>query len=431
MGAVIKRRKPCFSNAFFLAASRRSLSGVRGLLLLTVFFLSYAAADISWAETDEPTIRPEVISSNQESSVTVSFSEIDSLLDEIVEISRLVSGATTRERRRIEAKLSSNTVTIAKVMPVIGEKEKVLPPQIVPREIQLLGDVQTGFAGARMVASYGPKGSTLDLKRTLIDPAESLLVKAGVGYFRITREGGLVVAGVDDARIYLFDSDLRLKSVMGSRGEEPGQFRSVSSVAVSPGRIYVADSILNRITTFDDSGSVLFTYDRESKDSPAEFKSIAVSGDRIYVLDRLNEKVYILSAADGKTLGSFGSPGAGAGQFRGPSCLAVDSKGRIFVADTLNDRIQIFDLDGKLEVIRHSGIRLPTFITLDPYDNLFVLSDKILRIGPSGYLLDEWDRVIPVDDGYYFFGREIESRSWGRIFVSDLLFNNILEYFYR
>jgi sugar lactone lactonase YvrE len=50
---------------------------------------------------------------------------------------------------------------------------------------------------------------------------------------------------------------------------------------------------------------------------------------------------------DGKFLKSFGSYGYGPSQFRGPHSLAMDSKGRLFVADRGNRRILIFDQDGK------------------------------------------------------------------------------------
>jgi streptogramin lyase len=52
-------------------------------------------------------------------------------------------------------------------------------------------------------------------------------------------------------------------------------------------------------------------------------------------------------APDGKFIKSFGSWGYGASQFRGPHSLAMDTRGRLFVADRGNRRIQIFDQDGK------------------------------------------------------------------------------------
>jgi sugar lactone lactonase YvrE len=50
---------------------------------------------------------------------------------------------------------------------------------------------------------------------------------------------------------------------------------------------------------------------------------------------------------NGKFLKSWGKFGAGPGELKGPHALAFDSRGRLFVADRANFRLQIFDQDGK------------------------------------------------------------------------------------
>ena len=50
---------------------------------------------------------------------------------------------------------------------------------------------------------------------------------------------------------------------------------------------------------------------------------------------------------DGKFIKEWGRIGSGPGEFRTPHALAFDSRGRLFVADRGNHRIQIFDQDGK------------------------------------------------------------------------------------
>jgi sugar lactone lactonase YvrE len=52
-------------------------------------------------------------------------------------------------------------------------------------------------------------------------------------------------------------------------------------------------------------------------------------------------------APDGKFIKSWGAFGYGNSEFRGPHSLAMDSQGRLFVADRGNRRIQIFDQEGK------------------------------------------------------------------------------------
>jgi len=77
---------------------------------------------------------------------------------------------------------------------------------------------------------------------------------------------------------------------------------------------------------------------------------------------------------DGKLIKSFGSYGYGAGEFRGPHALAMDSRGRLFVADRGNRRIQIFDQDGKhldtwYQFSRISGLHIDRNDTLYAIDS--------------------------------------------------------------
>ena len=50
---------------------------------------------------------------------------------------------------------------------------------------------------------------------------------------------------------------------------------------------------------------------------------------------------------DGKFIKTWGKPGSAPGEFNVPHAIAFDSKGRLFVADRANNRLQIFDQDGK------------------------------------------------------------------------------------
>ncbi|HKT79201.1 MAG TPA: 6-bladed beta-propeller, partial [Vicinamibacterales bacterium] len=72
----------------------------------------------------------------------------------------------------------------------------------------------------------------------------------------------------------------------------------------------------------------------------------------------------------GKFLLQFGTAGAGPGQFNTPHALALDSRGRLFVGDRANNRIQIFDQSGKfLEEWRQFG--RPSGIFIDANDVLY------------------------------------------------------------
>jgi sugar lactone lactonase YvrE len=83
---------------------------------------------------------------------------------------------------------------------------------------------------------------------------------------------------------------------------------------------------------------------------------------------------------NGKFIKAWGKPGSGPGEFDEPHGLAIDSQGRIFVADRANNRIQIFDEDGKLlDTWKQFG--RPSGIAIDASDTLYVAdsqsSDKL------------------------------------------------------
>lgn len=73
---------------------------------------------------------------------------------------------------------------------------------------------------------------------------------------------------------------------------------------------------------------------------------------------------------NGKYVGWFGGLGIGLARFNVPHALAIDSKGRIFIADRYNNRIQIFSQDGKLIDIWTQFGR-PSGIYIDQNDILY------------------------------------------------------------
>jgi DNA-binding beta-propeller fold protein YncE len=80
-------------------------------------------------------------------------------------------------------------------------------------------------------------------------------------------------------------------------------------------------------------------------------------------------------AADGTFVTSWGAFGEGPGEFRTPHGLALDSRGRLFVADRGNNRIQIFDQQGQfLEEWRQFG--RPNDVFIDEDDTMFVIDSE-------------------------------------------------------
>jgi sugar lactone lactonase YvrE len=98
---------------------------------------------------------------------------------------------------------------------------------------------------------------------------------------------------------------------------------------------------------------------------------VAPNGD-IFVADghENNYSRIMKFSKDGKFIKEWGTKGTGPGEFDTPHALAMDSEGRLFVADRANSRIQIFDQEGKLlEVWRQFG--RPSGLYIDANDVLY------------------------------------------------------------
>lgn len=117
---------------------------------------------------------------------------------------------------------------------------------------------------------------------------------------------------------------------------------------------------------------------------------VAPNGD-IFVADGHgaggNNRIVKFSA-DGTFLKEWGSTGSEPGQFRDPHALAMDSQGRLFVADRANSRIQIFDQDGQ-HLATWTQFGRPSGLFIDADDTLYAAdSESNTRRNPG------WKRGI-------------------------------------
>ena len=114
------------------------------------------------------------------------------------------------------------------------------------------------------------------------------------------------------------------------------------SIAVDnqSGKVYVADTLHNRIQKFTNTGSFVKSWGNdETLDQPYGI-AVDLAGD-VYVADTYNHRIKKFDS-DGTLLTKWGSNGTGDSEFQYPYGLDVDSKGNVYVADTANSRIQKF-----------------------------------------------------------------------------------------
>lgn len=222
-------------------------------------------------------------------------------------------------------------------------------------------------------------------------------------------DGNIWLVDAEASHIIKFDAEGNYVGELGerwSRGPGNDQFNVPISIAFDgAGNIYVSDTAQwgsggnSRVQIFDNSGNYLSTIgetgvpgsDNAHLDEP---RHIAVYDHRLYVADDGNHRVQIFSVSDPAsptyvaTLGVSGEAGSDNDHFDQPQGVAVDA-GYIYVADTSNDRIQIFDRETRAYVTTlgvgycsdgNEELCWPTDVAVDTAGNLYVADGGNTRV---------------------------------------------------
>jgi DNA-binding beta-propeller fold protein YncE len=115
------------------------------------------------------------------------------------------------------------------------------------------------------------------------------------------------------------------------------------------GYVYVTDSNNGRLLAFGPDGALVERVGRGSREGSLGLpRGVAVdSRGRVFVADATGQGVFVyraMFAGEGGLdyLGFFGGFGLQDGVFRYPNDVAVDQRGRVYVTDSANDRVQVW-----------------------------------------------------------------------------------------
>jgi len=162
------------------------------------------------------------------------------------------------------------------------------------------------------------------------------------------RSGNILVADTNNGRIQKFSPSGAFVTSLGTKGTGYGQCGEPNGLAICrTGNIYVADASNHRVEKLAPDGSVI---DEWKGPDPGFYgpRRIAIGpDDSVYVVDQGRARIVKFSP-DGQVLATWGTKGNGDGQFDDHTSVAVDpNTNKIYVADPINRRIQVFDSDGR------------------------------------------------------------------------------------
>ena len=162
------------------------------------------------------------------------------------------------------------------------------------------------------------------------------------------RDGNLYVTDVSTQpqQILVFD---RAGNVVQRLGREAG-LNFPNGIAVDKDRnVYVTDSSNGRLLVLDTIGAVVAQVGRGVGEGNLGLPRGVTVDDkgRVYVADATGQGVFVYGTyVPGETalpyLGFFGGEGVGNGAFLYPNGITVDGRGRVYVTDAGNDRVQVW-----------------------------------------------------------------------------------------
>lgn len=160
-------------------------------------------------------------------------------------------------------------------------------------------------------------------------------------------------------------------------------FRPVAIATDGQGDLYVADAQAGRVIAVGSGNTVLRTY-RLGDSAPFAPIDLAVSAERLYVVNRAGRRVEIFERDSGRYVGPFANSGPGRSAF--PVGVALDGEGNVYVVDMAASRVRVYDPGGVL--LRQIGA---------PGDRPGLLAQpRSVAVGPDGitYVSDAATQIV-------------------------------------
>ena len=288
-------------------------------------------------------------------------------------------------------------------------------------------------------------------------------------------DGYIYVPDGYNDRVQVFDTDGNYVGQFGTLGTGDGEFDYPETVSFAQdGSMYVVEYNNCRVHKFNDCSTPTYTPTITLTNSPAitdtftptftptpsqtytviptltplcfitkwgssgtgdgqfdRARGIALdpANDRVYVADSQNNRIQVFDMS-GTYITQWGSAGTGDGQFDAPVKIKINiSTQNIYVADYNNDRVQIFDNTGTY-LDQWSVAGGPYDIELDSSGNVYAATwnNYIRKYTAAGAFITEWGGTGSGDGQFNVPGGIAINNSTSRLFAADFLNKNVQEF---
>jgi peptidylamidoglycolate lyase len=243
---------------------------------------------------------------------------------------------------------------------------------------------------------------------------------------------------------------LRLDPATGSVRDRFGQARFAiphGLHADKDGNLWVTDVGLHKVWKLSPAGEVLIELgtgspgtDMRSFNQPTDVW-VAADGS-VFISDGYGNSRVVKLSPSGQFVKTWGTPGAGPGQFRTPHSITGDSQGRIYVADRGNSRVQRFDAEGRfIDQWRSAQLGRPWAVSVAGDGLVYVVDggdqnpqppDRagVVKLDQEGRILERWSE-FGLGAGQLCWGHDVAVDAPGDVYTAEVYTGQRVQKFSR
>jgi DNA-binding beta-propeller fold protein YncE len=253
------------------------------------------------------------------------------------------------------------------------------------------------------------------------------------------RKGRIYVTDTVRRTVALFDIPGGKFSWIGEDG--PGALRLPIGVDTDAlGNVYVADAAARRVVFYDAAGKYLRELGGGDLFTRPTGVGVNAAATRLYVVDtggvtKDTHRVRVFELPSGRHLRDIGKRGSGQGDLNLPTDVVVAPDDSVYVVDSANFRVQMFDRDGRFVRVfgtigRRSGqFARPKDIAIDLAGNVYIVDAAFGNFqifdAEGRLLLDVGSRGTADAPAKYMLPAGIAVDEDGRVYVVDQFFRKV------